>query len=270
MLVELSDVIKFLDADEEVETKIISAIQNGAEKAIKNYCNRDLESTVYSEYYDGDGEQYLQLDNYPITALTRVAKGRRSAIRVKNTSTYTSATVGVDSTGGLILTKDDTSDSTVTFAAYTTISAMVTAINALGSGWSAVIESSDYTSFKSTELVEMYGKSAIDSNWVYLDMPDQAIDDFEVKTATGELYRLGGWESGNNNIFVKYTAGFATIPDDLQLAVKILTKYFYTKRNEESFGVKEYWAGDMRVMAEDGDFPKEIFALLGQYKRHLI
>lgn len=271
MLVELADVIKFLDVDEEVETKIVSTIQNSAERAIKNYCHRDFGSTNYSEYYDGNGGEYLQLDNYPITALTRVAMGRRSAIRVQNTSDNTSASVSVDSTGGLIFEKDGVTNSTgVTFAANETMGAVVTAINALGSGWSATIESSDFNDFKSRELVEMYGKNAIDSNWVYLDMPNEAIDDFEVFPARGELFRLNGWTVGNRNIFVKYTAGLTTIPDDLQLAVKIITKYFYQKRNEESYGVKDYAIGDIRIAAEAGDFPKEVFALLSQYKRHLI
>jgi len=275
MLVELSDVINFLDADEETETKIISAIQSGAEKAIKNYCNRIFESASYAKYYDGNGSQYLQLDEYPITALTRVATGRRSAIRIQNTSDNTSASVSVDSTGGLLLEKDGTTNSTgATFADNTTMSAMVTAINAIGSGWLAVIENSDYNSFKSTELIEMYGKSAIDSNWVYLDIPDQAIDDFEVFTAKGELYREMGWPEGNNNIFVKYTAGYSiggiAVPDDLQLSVKIITKYFYQKRNEESFGAKEYGIGDIKVIYEDGDIPKEALAILNRYRRVLI
>jgi len=267
------DIEAFLDSTgaSAAEKLIIDSVHNSAEKAIKNYCNRELESTAYSKYYDGDGEQYLLLDDYPITALTRVATGRRSAIRIQNTSDNTSASVSVDSTGGVLLEKDGTVNSTgATFASNTTMSAMVSAINAIGSGWSAVIENNDYNNFKSTELVEMYGKSAINSNWVYLEMPDEAIDDFEVFPARGELYREMGWPEGNNNIFVKYTAGLTTIPDDLQLAVKIMTKYFYQKRNEESFGTKEYWAGDMRLMAEDGDFPKEVFALLSQYKRHLI
>jgi len=250
---------------------ILETIRDEVEDWVENYCHRTFESASYAKYYDGNGGQYIYLNDYPITALTRVATGRRSAIRIKNTADYTTASISVTSTG-LIFTKDGTSDSTITFADYATISAVVTAINALGSSWSAVIESSDYTSFKSSELVEMFGKSAIDSNWVYLDIPDQAIDDFEVSPARGELYRGMGWPEGYRNIFIEDTAGYSstTMPSDLQLAIKIITKSIYDRRKEELFGTKEYWVGDVKVKCEDGDIPKEAILILSKFRRVLI
>ena len=250
---------------------ILETIRDSVEDWVESYCHRTFESASYAKYYDGNGGQYLQLDDYPITALTRVATGRRSAIRVQNTADNTTATISVNSTG-LVFTKDGTSDSTITFADYATMSTVVTAINALGSGWSAVIESSDYTSFKSSELVEMFGKSAIDSNWVYLDIPDEAIDNFEVLPSRGELYRGMGWREGNRNIFVEYTVGYSstTIPEDLQLAVMIIVKSIYDRRTEELFGTKEYWTGDVKVKCEAGDIPKEATEILSKYKRVLI
>ena len=271
MITELQDLIKFCEADQEQETNIISSIQGGVEKWVKNYCHKDFESATYSEYYSGEGNLYLQLDHYPITALTRVATGRRTAIRVLNTSTATSATISVNSTG-LIFTKDDTSDSTITFAAKTTMSAVVAAINLLGNGWNATIENSDYNSFKSSELIEMYGKSAIDNNYVYLDMPDEAIDDFEVYTQRGEIYKYGGWPEGYRNVFVKYTAGYSatTMPKDLQLAINIIVKSIYQKRNDDSYGVQDYSAGDVRVAMESGNIPKEAIDILNRHRRILM
>lgn len=269
MLAEKQDIIKFLEADQEQYSKVISEIQNGVEKWVKNYCHKDFESTTYSEYYNGEGNLYLQLDHYPITALTRVATGRRTAIKVLNTSTETSATISVNSTG-VILTKDGTSDATVTFATYTTMSTLIAAINLLANGWSAVIESSDYNSFQSSELLEMYGKSAINSNYVYLDMPEEATDDFEVYTERGELYRYDGWPEGHRNVYVKYTAGYADIPYDIQLAVKIICKAIYQKRNEDTFGVANYSVGDVQVAAEMGEVPKEAMNILNRYRRIII
>ncbi len=250
---------------------ILETIRDSVEDWVENYCHRTFESASYAKYYDGNDEQYIQLDDYPITALIRVATGRRSAIRVKNTADYTMASISV-TTGGLILTKDGVSNSTgVTFTGSTSMSAVVTAIDALDS-WSAVIESSDYTNFKSSELVEMFGKSAIDDNWVYLDMPDQAIDDFEVAPARGEMYRGMGWPDGDRNIFVEYTAGYSstTMPEDLQLAIEIIVKSIYDRRTEGLFGTSEYWVGDVKVKCEAGDIPKEAVALLSKYRRVLI
>jgi len=252
-------------------SEILESIRDSIEDWVENYCHRTFESASYAKYYDGNSEQYLQLDDYPITALTRVATGRRSAIRVKNTADYTTASISITATG-VVLTKDGTSDSTITFASNATMGAVVTAINALSDSWSAVIESSDYTSFKSTELVEMFGKSAIEDNWIYLEMPDKAIDDFEVSPARGEIYRGMCWPEGERNIFTEYTAGYSssTMPSDLQLAIKIIVKSIYQRRTEELFGTTEYWVGDIKVKCEVGDIPKEAFAILSKFRRILI
>jgi hypothetical protein len=223
-------------------SSILESIRDGVEDWVADKCRRTFESTDYSEYYDGDGGCYLNLKNYPIISLTRVCIGRRYIIRVKNTSEHTSATVSVTSTG-LVFTKDDTSDSTIIFADYATMGEVVTAINALGSGWFAAIESSDFSNFKSSELVRTFGKNAIDGNWIYLEAPDEAIDDFEVNPDKGTLYYSLGWPEGENNIFVKFTAGYSTMPDRLKLAVKIACKSIYQKRKEELFNVKEYSIG---------------------------
>ena len=118
----------------------------------------------------------------------------------------------------------------------------------------------------------MFGKSAIEDNWVYLDMPNRAIDDFEVFPARGEIYRGMGWPEGNRNIFVEDTAGYSTttMPKNLQLAVKIITKSIFQKRKEEIFGVKNYRVGDVNITCEDGDVPKEARAILSGFKRVLI
>jgi len=250
---------------------ILESIRDSVEDWVEAHCHKVFESASYAKYYDGDGGQYLQLDDYPITALTRVAIGRRSAIRVKNTADYTTANISVTTTG-LVLTKDGTSDSTITFASYETMGKVVTAINLLGSGWSATIESSDYNSFASSELVEMFGKSAIEDNWVYLEMPNRAIDDFEVFPARGEIYRGMGWPEGNRNIFVEDTAGYSstTMPKRLQLAIKIIVKSIYDRRKDELFGTKQYRVGDISVTCENSDVPKEALAILSKFRRILV
>lgn len=250
-------------------SSILESIRDGVEDWIANKCRRTFESADYNEYYDGEDKNYLQLNNYPITALTRVCIGRRYAIRVKNTSTYTSATVSVISTG-LVFTKDDVSDSTITFADNATMNAVVTAINLLSDGWVAVLESSDYTNFKSSELVRMFGRNVIHNNEIYLEMPEEAIDDFEVSPNGGQLYRYNGWPEGNNNIFVKFTAGYSTMPSALKLATKIACKHIYQKRKEELFGIANYGIGDIRVTIETKDLPKEALDIINKFRRVLV
>jgi len=206
----------------------ISDIHNAVEKWVKNDTRRDLESTSYTERYNGDGEDELGLKNYPVTEITRVSIGSFDCITVTNTATNTTATVTINSTG-VVLTK----------------------------------------SFKSSELIQMFGKNEINSNKVYLLIPETSLDDFEVDSEAGILKRRYFTE-GFQNILVQYTAGYSTIPKDLQLAVKIITKNIYQKRQDEIFGVKSYSTGGIKVEIKEEDIPSEAKKILNFYRRYLI
>lgn len=249
---------------------ILQSIIDSADEFVSSYCHRTFESTAYTlERYNGEGKEYICLNNYPIISVDRVAIGTRDVMKICNTSAGTTASVSVLSTG-LRLVKDGTADSTITWASYATMTLVVAAINALGDGWSASISSSDYDSFKSSELIERYGSNVIDSNWVYLEMPEDAEDDIEVWTDRGQIRRLGGFPSGCRNVIIDYTAGYATIPEDLKLAVKILTQVVYQKAEEQSFGVKNYEVERIKAMFEEKDIPKEAISILNRYRRFLV
>ena len=270
MLVDVEKVIDFCGVDSKEDSLIVTDIHKSVESWIDSYCNKTLLTTPHAEYYDGNGNQFLQLDHYPITGLTRIAVGRRTAIRVQNTGDCASATVSVTATG-IILTKDGTSStsSALTFATSTGMSTLVSAIT--GDGWFAVLNNSEYSNYNSSELVQMFGKSAIKDNWVYLDMPEEALNDFEVYPNRGEIYRCSGWDEGHNNVYVEYVAGYATTPADLELAVEMFVKYIYQKRDEDTFGIKAYSLGDISTTFENGgDVPNEIKLILNKYRRILI
>lgn len=217
--------------------------------------------------YDGTGGKYLYLKNYPVTALIRLAIGRLNVIQVYNTAEYSTASVSITSTG-IVVEKNGTSDSTVLFATYDTMTKVVAAIIALSSGWYAALSNSDYGSYASTELIVMFGKNCIDSNSVYCEMPNKAEDNFELDTNKGIVYNPFGFASGHNNVMVSYTAGYSatTMPEDLKLAVKILVKYIYQRRSEETFGLANYRIEDMGAQFER-DLPKEALDIIWKYKR---
>lgn len=255
-------------------TSIVSTILSETEKYISNYCRRTFESTAYSlEKYNGKGYSVINLKQYPVTIVDRVAVGTRDAIYIKNTSTSTTASVSVTST--LIrLVKDGVADETVTFAANTTITAIVTAINLLGSGWSATIADSSFASFKSTELVTRSAAGCIDSQVIYLQIPNESKGEIEVDLNRGQIMLNGSFPSGFQNIFVDYTAGYseADMPDDLKLAVKITIQYLYEKMKNTIFGVEFYNIGasgatGLRTIFEKGVImPKEAERILSEYK----
>ena len=152
-------------------TAIVDSIQDEVEKLIKNYCHKDLESTTHTEKYNGNGTRDLYVDNYPITAVSRLSIGARTAINIRNTVENTTASVSVSSTT-LTLTRDGSADATLLFATYTTMTTLVAQVNATGSGWIAEVIVSDFNDYKSTDLILKMGLNVNDGVWVHLEIPN--------------------------------------------------------------------------------------------------
>lgn len=273
---ELAD---FLNMTDEEDLAAAISVRDSVEAWIQKYCSRTFESTTYTlEKYNGSGGKYLYLKNYPITALYRIAVGTVDPIRIKNTATGTTASVSVTSTG-IVLEKDGVADSTVLFATYTTIATVVSAINALGNSWVAVVADTSYNTFASSSLLKVFGQNCIDSNEVYLKMPDEALDDFEVNENNGMVYCSSGFPSGFNNIYVTYTAGYseASMPEDLKYAVKLGTKQQFDRRDQEMWGVDSYTVGDITIKYSSGaasskdtgtvPMPREAIEILARYRK---
>lgn len=291
---------------------VISVIQDGVENWIeKVYTKRTFSLTTYSEQYDAinsrsryfnyigpnspsgsyggygygnygsgsvrygtESEGYLlTLKNYPITAITRVAVGTQDAMTIKNTNTYTTATISI-STTGITLIKDGVSDITITFASYATLGLVVNAINALGNGWVAALASSDYTNYLSSELIKCYGRSCINNNNIYLTIPYEASSDFEVDTDRGQIYFPSRSFKGKFYLRVDYSAGYSSsdMPDSLAMAIKILIQAIWQKREETSFPLANYKLGELTVQMWKDNYgiPPECISILNGFKRILL
>ena len=275
---KLLQTIEFLGAEDTGNDDLIHAILTEAEGFVSTWCRRTFESTSYSlEKYNGRGYRVINLNNYPVTTVDRVAVGTRNVVNIKNTNSSSSASVTVLPTG-LRLVLDGTADATVIWATYTTVATVVSAVNAIGSGWNATTSSSIYDSFKSTDLITQYGSSCIDGRIIYLSIPDLAEPEIDVDLDRGQIRLISGFSKGYKNVFVDYTAGYTdqNMPDDLKLAVKILVQYVYQQVKEHTFGVDLYNIGasgstGSRVVFEKGFIiPKEAERILSWYKRRMV
>lgn len=249
-------------------TDIVDTILDGVDSFIRGYCDREFESASYKEYQNGNDKQNLFLKQYPIISISRLSIGRNDGIKVNNTGTASYATASVTSTG-VVLNKDGTNsaNSPLLFTANVTLTDMVTAIGN-ETGWQAEVINSNYASFASTELIEIMGLQCLDATWAYLEIPDEPESDFDVYAEEGYLFKGGGFARGHRNIRVDYVAGFSStdMPDRLKLAVKILVKFIYQKREEEVFGRKQYGLGNVRATLE-AEMPGECRLILDGYRR---
>ncbi len=259
-------------------TSIVQSILNSVDEWVKEYCQRDFESAIYTnELYDGNGENRLLLDNYPIVSIARLATDRDDAIKIKNTSTdATTAHVSVDSDSvDLVVSGGANEDSSsVDFTTYTTMTAVVDQINDnIGKGWEVALVDSDYGDLKSTELLECFAKycgarANTTAGWEYLQMAGEPASDFRVYKSRGEIYYSYGFSEGVKNIVITYTAGYSStnMPKDLKLAVSMLVKMIYDRRDQEIFGVDQYGLLSLRSVLTK-EMPHEVREILSRHRK---
>lgn len=261
-------------------TAIVQTVLNGVDKWVKQYCGRDFESTSYTnELYDGEGSASLFLKQYPIISVERLAIGTINGIKVHNASAdATRATVTVNNTGLVLIVTGgaNAGSDTLLFADYATLTLLATAITdivdtttGLSKDWTASVVSSTYTGHASSELLPKYGAYCGitgGATWAYLEMPDEPLTDFEVFPDKGIIKYSGGFPEGTNNIVIDYTAGYATLPEDLKLAVSMLVKMIYDRRDQEVFGVEQYSLGYVRNMLTK-EMPHEVKEILSRYRK---
>mgnify|MGYP000947269495 CR=1 FL=1 len=277
-IVPLADIVIFLgndagfsstdlgDNDPEI---VLAPIHLAVEKWIQEtYCFREFELQEHKEFYHGEGNTKLFLKNFPVSSITMLATDRQDAIRIKNTTTVSYASVNADGSS-LILNLNGTK-STLSFTTYTTLTTLVDAINALGSGWTATLTNTSMASFASSLIFEVYGLNCINSQYVYLQIPDELEYDFKVHKDRGIIENSFGFPKGWNNIFVWYDAGYsaADMPDDLKLAVKILVQAVFQKQDERAFNLDSYSVGGISLGFEQFGIPREAKLILDSgYKR---
>jgi len=206
----------------------IENLINRASDMIETYCGRKFLSRDYSpEKLNGTGRKSILLKHYPITAVSAISVGTIDALSITNTSTNTTAFVRVDSTG-IVLTKDGTEDSTVLFATYATLSTVATAINAIGN-WSATVPDSTYNDYKSTQILVSYNQYCLNLDYAYPQMPSPNgyVSNFGYNADIGELYLPSNTGCGRQSIYVWYTAGFSTAPDDIENACCMQVDWMY-------------------------------------------
>jgi len=225
-LTSLATAKEYLRAGDDDDT-LISNIIDRASAEIETICNRYFNSGSYAKWFDGNGEQIIYLDHYPVTAVSRVSVGRFNALGVQCNSTSMTWSSARITSASLILVHVDSSGSTtntLSFSTYTTITDLATAIDAIGSGWTALdLSYGDYLTADLAETPALYCLN----QYAYLPHPEQALNDFLWDESSGRLQYSGGFARGTQNIYIEYTGGYSTIPYDVEQACLKLIAYYY-------------------------------------------
>jgi hypothetical protein len=239
----------------------ISTLITAACRAIEKYCRREFVQETYDELYNGTGDRRLILNRFPLVSVQSVRYRPVTALKVQNTQYPATpiARVTVTNTGITLMRVAagvSVTDGTPTFAANPTITALEAAINALGNGWTT--SDQGYGAWPSADLYCPNGVSGGDSpnpsgqgaltaagQFAELKLHTYELAGYQLDQRRGWLLRAIPytdpellhpedliWPVGINNFRVQYTAGFATVPEDVQEACAELVATWFQQRGQ--------------------------------------
>ena len=270
---------------------LISALITRSTSAIQKFTSRDLIETTYREIRDWDGSSDVLTDQYPIINVTLLSNSRLAAFSIKNTATDSyNSFVSITDTSMILTIQGggNAGTSTLTLSDSATLTALQTAITALGTNWEMTTPTTDVAKWSPTEILPVAGLMTQD-NFADVDIPgtpdSQFVIDYDegmISGATsgfhsghdsyGTDYGFGRSRSGRQNLIIKYSAGFATTPADLEQICIDLTKVYFDSRTRDD-GLESEKIGDYAYKVGDimsGKMPDSIKLRLSSYVRRAL
>jgi hypothetical protein len=268
------------------EDKLIDSLIAACSDWIRRYCRRDFKARQFDEMYSGDEQVEMILRQFPVLSIERIAYQPTTVLQVENTlSTNQRATATVTDTGITLIrvaSGTTTIDTSVTFASNTTINALKTAIDALGSGWKATIPTSDYENWPSADL-KPQGAYNCAGQKAGLKLHAKELNEYELDRERGILVRQSWsevdafhqnsvplWYGGHNYWRIIYTAGYSSVPEAVQEACAEMTMAFFWQAKRDPALTQEQIVGSVSrssVLTTKGVSPS-VLNLLAPYKRY--
>ena len=224
----------------------INTLITACSQQIEKYCRRTFASTAYDELYSGTAGRVLMLRNFPIVSVQSVRFRPTSVMQIRNNNLAVNqkARISIDSANVYWMTVASgvTSTHSAAFASYPTLGALAAQINLAGAsaGWQALV-APGYELWPSTDLYPPI-QGAQNAAGVFCDlrMHAEELTGFQIDPLRGYLMRSivstdpdfvlpydPIWPRGLLNFRVQYTAGFATVPEDVQEACAQMVAIYF-------------------------------------------
>jgi hypothetical protein len=284
--------------------RTIDALIGAVSDLIAKYCRRDFVVRSYDELYNGNGERRLLLRQYPLLSVESVRYRPVTVIKITNTvAANVQARVQVTS-AGLTLVRVNAgtkyTDTSCTFAANATLTALAAAVTALGNGWSAqaVGDSTNYGSWPSGDLYwpPSFGQGTssqgalqcVAGSFAELKMHTYEMAGYQWDAGRGWLLRAIPytdpellhpedlvWPVGINNLRVQYTAGYPTVPEAVQEAcAEMVSELWQRTQRDPALSsqrvqgvVAQTWGA---IPGRGAQLPDYARRMLAPYRRHTV
>jgi hypothetical protein len=235
----------------------------------------------FRERFDRPARRTLVLRQYPIIAVTRVARGRGDALTLRcvaEGAIRASAAVfndySSDSSGGLRLASvaadGEKASEDLLFADCGSTSALAAAVNGV-EGWTA----SAIVNVPTSDLLPIVAGTALVG--VRLDYPSITEERYSVDQDNGRIHLLGEVDTDPHrrhgtyvgegkfgDVLVEYEAGYAEVPDDVNKVCRELVRQaYYNRRTDPS--LQTYTLGPYSVTFTRGAAEDYARGQLGHY-----
>lgn len=211
--------------DDSIDNDLLGKLIDSSSDFIENVCRRKFKSANYVERVPWGCS--INLKNYPVQYVQSIHRATRDGLILTNGATKDYATSWVSADRKLYLNisggaSHGLTTLDLTLAGNDTLAELVTAVNAIGSGWAASLATGRSGNERSEDLIEASPQPVETSGLtlVILEKPDassyfvnEQAGVITVQSGTPMNY---GFVVNGNQSWVKYRAGYDTIPDDLQ------------------------------------------------------
>lgn len=246
-LVTTGEAMAFMGLDDSCDTGKLNKLVGYVSAAVESYLGRTIAETEYREWYDGDGNDVMRLNNWPITRLYQVSADQQNLGRLTYSGSSPEAFASCD---GSTLTLVDSSATDITLASNTTGTALVAAVAAV-TGWTLSLYTADAANLDTRKL-RPFHEYANSNNSIDLELPEDAMTS-RVSNRSQWLIE-GSFSPGTSNVFVWYKAGYATVPQDLKWTVlQIIRDAWYSSKSGRDVTKKSESLGDYSYENASGD-----------------
>jgi hypothetical protein len=214
---------------------------------IESHCDRKLKARTFSEWCMPSGERTFTVDNYPIVSIDTISYGSAISMTISSDTASTDVIATVENNGTKIRLRKVVYAGTtelieLAISDYPSTRQLVNYINLSANGWTATLTENALTA----SLYRFGGRGVIDApcNFEY---PRDNVSEYRVDYDTGLVHiiadRFPGIRSDNASanrfpsgffpVFVQYTAGFETVPADLEQACIEIAADLYRERKQD-------------------------------------
>lgn len=264
-LTTLANLKAFMGISVATDDAILEKCIDRASAAIESYTARQFLSRRYYEIRDCYGANRIALRQYPVTIVRFVGAGWTNVMSVNST-------IGTDAFASVSLSTDhlqlyrvsSTGAESSTQLAFTSsgndsTSELAVSINAT-TGFSA----SSLINVPSYYLRKLEGRD-LRTATAYLEAPTQSLGNYQADLEHGIVYGPG--IQAYRSILIDYTAGYATVPYDIEQACVMLAARFYRSGKRDPTLQSESLGGYSYSVRSTADFDDDLKSMISGWRK---